>query len=342
MTGLRWSSPLVSLVLCAALAPAQGVIITGGSYGYARGKSSKSLSLSLNGIVVGGSYGYGPSPYASPGYSASGFFPSGSRYTVIYSGPQVVATPINLQQMADAVYNSAPPDTGLRHIPERRRDRVEDLPPPAAAAPPPAAAAVPPQPPPPAPLPGQNTGVFRPIGPDERDRARQPVLPEPEPEPQPPPKPAPPPGTKLIDQGRMAFAEGEYGRAADHFRRAVAAADADPLPRFLLVETLTALGKYTAAAEAARSAAERFRDWPALTVRPLDLYGARSADFTEHLKQLEQTRAAHPGDPALSFLTAHTLWFAGRKDEARDLFRRAAPNFPAAERFLKPLPPGVI
>jgi hypothetical protein len=345
----------VSLALFVTLAPAQGVVVSGGT-SFGRSVSGRSVSVTIGSGVYATPYGVNPF-YTSPGYAVSTYPYSGypwtgrSRVTFIYSGPQVVAVPINLQQMSDDLLNGpSQPDTGLRHVyPDRRRAQVDQLPPPLpAAAPQPAPAQAAAPPPPAAPLPGENAGVFRPLDPENRIRARLPVVPEPEPapaapaEPPPPPKPALPPGASLVDRGRAAFAEGEYGRAADHFRRAAAADPADPLPQFLLVQTLTALGKYTAAAEAARSAVEHFPGWPALTTRPLDLYGAHAADYAEHLKRLEQTRAAHPDDPVLLFLSGHALWFDGRRDDARLLFRRAAPAFPAAERFLRPVPPAVI
>src|SRR5205823_14535071 len=93
-------------------------------------------------------------------------------------------------------------------------------------------------------MPGDWAGRFRPVGPADRARARQPVGPEVPP----PPRPAAPdPKSEhaaLVQDGRQAFAAGEYGRAAELFRQAIAAhpepADAD----FLLAQAFLALGKY--------------------------------------------------------------------------------------------------
>jgi tetratricopeptide (TPR) repeat protein len=138
------------------------------------------------------------------------------------------------------------------------------------------------------------------------------------------------------------LAAGEYGRAADYFRRAAAGNADDPQIPFHLVQTLIALGKYTAAADTARAAVERFPGWPALTMRPGDLYGPNTADYRNHLRLLGETQAAHGDDAVLLFLYGHALWFDGQKDEARALFRRAAATYPAAERFLKTTPPAVF
>jgi hypothetical protein len=269
-------------------------------------------------LTSGGISAYGLGPY----YGSLG----GPRIALLYPGPQVVAIPVTVLSRSSDVPSDFSPDNGLTHIPPRRRDRVEDLPPADPVAP------------------GQNVGVFQPLDPANRQRARQPV--EPDAPPAAPAKPlaappAIPAGASLVDRGRAAFAAGEYGQAADCFRRATSADNADPVPAFLLTETLVALGKYSAAADTARNAAARFADWPTLTIRPVDLYGARAADFAEHLNRLAETRSIYPDDPVLLFLAGHFLWFANRKDEARPLLRRAAPAIPAAERYLQAAPPTI-
>src|SRR5579871_5311713 len=246
MAGLRWSPALTSLAFLAAGAQGQGVVNVGppagprpdvvqdGYSGYYRYKAPK-MPFPAAGIFSPGGL------LASPYYAGFG----GTRFTMIYSAPQVVAVPLVLAPPPAGPPEETPP----RRIPERRPEREDPAP----------------ELPPPAPqLPGQNAGVFRPIEPDNRERARRPVEPEPAPEPAKPAVPEPPrqsampeplPGTSLIDRGRAAFAAGEYGRGADIFRRAATADPADPLPPFLLTQTLVAMGKYTAAAETARAAA---------------------------------------------------------------------------------------
>jgi hypothetical protein len=313
---------LISFVLFATEGFAQGIVINGGGFGH--GRSGRSFTLSLGnpyGYGYGYGSGYGPSPY----YSSFG----GSRVTVIYSSPQIVAIPIVLSPPFGDLSNVAPPDTSNRRIPERRRDLAEDVLP--------------------APVPQRQAAPARPVEPDNRDRPRPAAAPELPPPvqapaklPEPPPAPALPDNATLIDRGRAAFAAGEFGRAADAFRRAAEADANDALPSFLMIETLLALGKYSAASEAARAAVERFPRWTELKVRPVDLYGAQSADYAADLKRLADTLAAHPDDPVLLFLSAHFQWFDGNKDAARALFRRILPTYPFAERFLRPTVPTVL
>ena len=219
------------------------------------------------------------------------------------------------------------------------------------------------KPPPEPPLPGREAGVFRPIGPDDRARARQPFRPGQPPAPPPerakPPKKEPagppmrlprPPGpnpnpkkesVRLLDLGKDAFATQEYGRAAERFRQA---AEADPraaLPHFLLAQAQIALGKYRSAFDAIQKGLNLDPTWPASGFRPVELYGDNLADYAAHLNVLEDVLAANPRDAVLLFLSGYELWFDGRKDEARILFERAAPALPdrgVVERFLQALP----
>src|SRR5439155_2525697 len=106
------------------------------------------------------------------------------------------------------------------------------------------------------PLPGRDAGVFRPLDPDNRDRARRPVVPPKEqpkrdPVPPPPERPLPPPpmkqnpvdeGQRQLELGKEAFARGEYGRAAERFRQAVDLMPANPLAHLLLGQAQLALG----------------------------------------------------------------------------------------------------
>jgi hypothetical protein len=313
MAGPRWTPALFALTLFVSAAPAQGIVISGGFFGHSHGYGSRSA------FSLGTGFGYyGFSPYRSA-YGRS-------RLTVVYAGSQTVVVPVPVPSSVGLGPDDGAIDMPPRRIPERRTV-PDELPPPAPVAP--------------APVPGQNAGVFHPLGDDARERARQPVVPEPPPaEPARPEFSAPPAPAEAspIDRGRAAFAAGEYGRAADFFRRALAENANDPQASFFLVQALIALGKYTAAADAARAAVEHFPGWPALAIRPVDLYGPNAAEYRNHLRLLGETQAVHADDPVLSFLYGYALWFDGRKDEARALFRRAAPAYPAAERFLRPVP----
>src|SRR5436190_311939 len=91
------------------------------------------------------------------------------------------------------------------------------------------------------PLPGREAGRFRPLEPDNRERAQQPLKPDQPPDRPPPnqplPKDPPQPGPRLprpplpdpdpriesarqVALGKEAFRNGEYGRAAERFRHA--------------------------------------------------------------------------------------------------------------------------
>lgn len=330
MSRVRWSPALLALAVAAGAAPAQGVAVNGASLSFSKNRGNKSVAVSVGTASLYGfgyGFGYGFNPYCGP-YGLPPF--AGTRVTVLYAPPP----PLVLVPRSREPLDELPSDILPRRVPDWRREDPDR----------------PPEPP--APLPGQNAGVFRPLDPGNRDRARQPVPPEAPPEAPPKPpevKPAPPPTPPfpveeptLTDKGRAAFAAGEDGRAADHFRRAVAADPDDPLPRFLLIQTLVALGKYGAAVEAVADAVARVPQWPTLPYRPLDLYGPRAADYSAHLERLADTLAAHPDDPVLLFLSGCVLWFDGRKDEARLRFLQVAPALPAAERFLRALPPTVL
>jgi hypothetical protein len=208
--------------------------------------------------------------------------------------------------------------------------------------------------PPPAedrPLPGEQAGRFRPIPPGDRERAQKPAPPAEEPRPprpaerppadeprprrpgeRPPPELPPPPQpeadpraehARLIRLGKELFARGEYGWAAHRFRQAVALGPGDADGQFLLAQALFAQGRYTEAVDAIHAGMRLRPDWPTAPFRPIDLYG-EAADYTDHLRNLEDALTASPNDPVLLFLTAYQLWFDGREEDAVKLFQRAA------------------
>jgi hypothetical protein len=218
-----------------------------------------------------------------------------------------------------------------------------------------------PEPPPPPPLPGDPAGGFRPVGAQERAKARAPVAEKPPEKPAPPaakkaplPPPAPfrppPPAAgpreeaeQLLRLGREAFAAREYGRAALRFGQAAAADPTMSLAPFLLAQAQLALGKYDEAVDAIHAGLRLQPDWPTAGFRPVELYERHVADLPLHLRRLEEARERHPDDPVLLFLSAYQLWLDGRREEARPLFERAAqkaagPSF--AERFLLAAPAG--
>jgi len=202
-------------------------------------------------------------------------------------------------------------------------------------------------------------GGFRPVRPEERGRPVPPVPPAPKPPEAPPAKPpakekppeeAPelprPPrpeadpraeSARLNALGKAAFAAGEYGRAAQRFRQAAHVNPNDARADFLLAQAEVALGKYDEAVEAIQAGMRLEPDWPTAKFRPVTLYEDNVSDLPEHLQALEDALARHPDDSVLLFLYAYQLWFDGRQEEARPLFRRAAavaPDKSFSERFL--------
>jgi tetratricopeptide (TPR) repeat protein len=150
---------------------------------------------------------------------------------------------------------------------------------------------------------------------------------------------------RLLELGRESFAAGEYGRAAERFRRAAAADPRQVVAHFLLTQALFALGKYPAAVDAAVAGLALAPDWPATPFRPLELYGTNVADYSEHLRRLAEALRLNPDDPDFLFLYAYQLWFDGRRDEARLLFERARRHGAdpvAIDRFLMALPAGPV
>ena len=332
MMWCRWFLPLLSLVLTAANAPGQGIIVynpylSGSSVTYSThvGKHG-SLTISAGTLGVPG-YGYLVPP---PRYSYSS---SLNIYTI---SPPVIVVP------RESLYG--PDDDYGRTPPSRRDGGRRELPPPEAD---PA--------PMDRPLPGRDAGDFRPLDPDNRKRAEQPIQPEPPKKPFVPPEdkllplPGPPQpeanpvaeSARLVGLGKTAFAEQQYGLAAERFLQASQLKPNDALPHFLHAQALLALGKYLNAVDAINSGMGLQPDWPLKRFQPLELYGQHVAAYPEHLRRLEDTLAKHPNDAALLFLSAYQLWFDGRKDEARVLFQRARPGVPdpsIVDRFLQAKP----
>jgi Tetratricopeptide repeat len=196
--------------------------------------------------------------------------------------------------------------------------------------------------------------------PPGRNGGDKPVQPEAAPPPRPdPPKPPPakPPdvpriphpnpepraeNARLIELGKEAFADTDYGLAAQRFRQAGVVLPADSQAQFLLAQALLALGKYREAADAINAGLTLEPNWPALNFHPLELYGANVVLYPDHLRRLEEVVARFPNDAVVLFLYGYELWFDGRKDDARVLFlqAQAAGADPAMiDLFLRALPP---
>jgi outer membrane biosynthesis protein TonB len=218
--------------------------------------------------------------------------------------------------------------------PEAQAPRVEVPRPPA----PPDAA--PRKEPPPPPAPPKEAAP----APPPKEEPRPAAKPRRAPEVPRPPAPAEDPDDELrelLDRGEEAFRNLEFGRAAQRFRQASRTKPTAAQPRFLLAQALLAQGKYHEAHDAVVAGIRLRPDWPKTAFRPLELYGEAVGEYPAHLAMLEQTLRRFPDDPVLLFLHAYQLWFDGRKDEARVLFRRALPRAEAPDvidRFLRALP----
>jgi tetratricopeptide (TPR) repeat protein len=335
MRWFHWFAPLLGLALAAADAPAQGVVIinpyiSGTSFTYTRVGRHSAFSISAGTF---GPYGYGY------GYGYGSFGPW-SRYYSYSSSVNIIVPPV-IVVPRDSLYA---PDDDLRRDRPARRDLDRDL----DVAPMEKL-----------PLPGRDAGDFRPLDPDNRKRAEQPILPDvppmkkpdlPPPEDKmPPPLPRPPQpendpvaeSARLIGLGKTAFAEQEYGRAAERFLQASKLTPKDAMVHFLHAQALLALGKYLDAVDEINIGLPLQPDWPLKHFQPLELCGQHVAAYPEHLRRLEDTLTKHPNDAALLFLFAYQLWFDGRKDEARALFQKARPGVPdptLVDRFLQAKP----
>jgi tetratricopeptide (TPR) repeat protein len=181
-------------------------------------------------------------------------------------------------------------------------------------------------------------GRFRPVGPNDRERAREPIRAE-----LPAPRPAEPQNPlarhdALLQSGRRAFASGEYGRAVELFKQAIERAPAIGASYFLLAQSQFALGKYLEAVASIHEGLLRQPDWPAFGQPLRELYAIDLEAFAEHQRRLNDAAAHRPDDTALEFLRAYVHWFDGRRDEARLLFQQLRDRVtrPAAiDRFLQ-------
>lgn len=143
---------------------------------------------------------------------------------------------------------------------------------------------------------------------------------------------------RLVQLARKAFADGEYGRAAVQFDRAIRANKEESLPHFLKAQARFATGQYSDAVAAIRLGMRLAPDWPTSGFRPKDLYGVNAERFDAHLAALRRALADHPNQAALEFLLGYELWFTGDRPAATVLFRAAAkhsPGNPMIERFLR-------
>jgi hypothetical protein len=332
-----WLAVLMGVVL-ASPCWAQPFIGRGGFVG-GNLRFNRGISVSIGGAW---GYGFGCGPLCGGGFYPGFYAPPVSTSLTIISAPPpqpLVVVPPLFEGLA-----AAPRFDRLDDL-ERQQDRLPPLVD--------------------RPLPGNVVGGFQPLLPGNRQQAQLPVPPAPPPPKPPDPKPPapkpPPPGVlpppprpdpdpkvehlNQLKRGQEAFAQGQYGRAADRFRVAIALDPEPPLAHFLLAQALFAVAKYDEAVAAIREGLRRQPDWPTSGFRPLRLYEGNIADYPDHLLLLEMVLGQNPDDGELLFLYGYQLWFDGRQEEAVPFFERAAPRLPdrrIVDLFLKHRPPAPL
>lgn len=150
---------------------------------------------------------------------------------------------------------------------------------------------------------------------------------------------------RLRKLGIDAFQQQFYGVAAFRFRQAIKVDPADGSPHFLLSQTEFAMGSFRDAVATIKAGMKEQPNWPAMPFQNLELYKGMEGDFADHLKRLEAALAGDPKNSDLLFLLAHVRWFAGQRDQAIVLFRRAralSPDPAFIDRFLRAAAPGPL
>jgi hypothetical protein len=128
---------------------------------------------------------------------------------------------------------------------------------------------------------------------------------------------------RLAEAGRKAFTAGQYGRGLELFQRAAEITPNEASAHFLVSQAEFALGKYHEAVTAIVAGMAVRADWPDARFVVRDLYWKSPEVFDDHLRALRQAVDAFPDNPELLLLLGHQLWFDGKPDEARPLFRKA-------------------
>ncbi|HKB02804.1 MAG TPA: tetratricopeptide repeat protein [Gemmataceae bacterium] len=128
---------------------------------------------------------------------------------------------------------------------------------------------------------------------------------------------------RIVEAGRRAFADGQYGRALELFRKAAEITPNEPSAYYLISQVCFALGKYRDAVVAIGAGVALRSDWSEARFNSRDLYGKTPAAFDEHLEALRRAATVFPDDPTLAFLLGHQLWFDGKHEEAKPFLLKA-------------------
>ncbi len=136
--------------------------------------------------------------------------------------------------------------------------------------------------------------------------------------------------------GEVLFRSGDFERAAEAFRKAVAAAPDAALPRIALGVTLFALGSYAEAAVHLRWGIELD---PGLLEARVDRrsFYADPKTFDRRLEALLDYLVEHPFDAPAHFVAGYMLYFTERQRDALIVFTRLKSILsedPVAELFL--------
>jgi len=324
----RFVLAVAAVLVLSELAPAGAQYVSGPFYssGYAYSyRSGFGFSVGGPGFRVGGFAGgfvtrsvvvgppvfFAPAPFRGFGPPFGGFGPPFGGFGPF--GPPVVAVAVPVPvPVPIPVFVERPPEANPN-------PRIDDVPFPKVGRPGDFVVIAPrrdgavERPRVPDPLPRPGAPMFDPI----RDAVR---IEAPEADPQ---KEA----ARLVKLGRAAFAEGDYGRAAEHFERATVADPADAVIYFLHGQAKFAAGQYRDATARIRDGLARDPKWPLSPFRAAELYAAPER-FATHLAELKKAVADNPGLVTLEFLLGYQLWFSGEKAEADRLFRAAEKRLP--------------
>jgi len=173
---------------------------------------------------------------------------------------------------------------------------------------------------------------FEPAPPPKAPAPKAPKAVKPPPAPIPPiilpdPKAAGPLGRadadRIVETGRKAFSDGQYGRALEFFRKAADITPAEPSVHFVISQAYFALGKYRESVAAIGMGIALRADWHEARFNSRDLYWKKPELFDDHLKALRDAVAAFPADAEVLFLLGHQLWFDGKHAEAKPLILKA-------------------
>ncbi|MBI1850934.1 MAG: tetratricopeptide repeat protein [Planctomycetes bacterium] len=121
--------------------------------------------------------------------------------------------------------------------------------------------------------------------------------------------------------GDVFFAQGEFERAAEAYRKSVDSAPDAALPHIALGEALFAIGQFNEAAAQLRQGIELDPSWVNVDLDRRELY-PDPAIFDQRLKSVIAATEQDHFDAAGAFVAAYMLFFTHNAGDARPLFER--------------------